>query len=175
MVVGFTTTYVISSYHHWCCGFDCCSGRGVEHYVIKFVSHLLQVSGFLRILQFQPPIKLTTTYNWNIIESSVKHHKIKIDNYGYFFSLLYIWFLLQGIKYYEQLIRQKVKKTIGTDTESDVDPEIYCSLGHLLLLLEQYPKGANRLTSSIALLYLAHMIQRVKHTIAITWPPSSVH
>ena len=47
----------------------------------------------------------------------------------------------KGIKYYEQLIRQKVKKTIGTDTESDVDPEIYCSLGHLLLLLEQYPKA----------------------------------
>ncbi|CAC5370577.1 UTX [Mytilus coruscus] len=46
----------------------------------------------------------------------------------------------KGIKYYEQLIRQKIKK--GTDTtESDVDPNVYCSLGHLLLLLEQYPKA----------------------------------
>jgi hypothetical protein len=32
------------------------SGPGVQHYVIKFVSDLRQVSGFLR---FPPPIKLT--------------------------------------------------------------------------------------------------------------------
>jgi hypothetical protein len=32
--------------------------RGVQHYVIKFVSDLRQVSGFL---QFPPPIKLATT------------------------------------------------------------------------------------------------------------------
>jgi hypothetical protein len=31
------------------------------HYVIKFVSDLRQVSGFLRILRFPPPIKLTAT------------------------------------------------------------------------------------------------------------------
>jgi len=36
MVVGFTTTYAISSYHHWCCEFESRSGRGVQHYVIKF-------------------------------------------------------------------------------------------------------------------------------------------
>ena len=33
----------------------------IQHYVIKFVSHLRQVSGFLRVLRFPPPIKLTTT------------------------------------------------------------------------------------------------------------------
>ena len=33
-------------------------GRGVQHYVIKFVSDLRQVGGFLR---FTPPIKLTAT------------------------------------------------------------------------------------------------------------------
>jgi len=33
MVVGFTTTYAISAYHHWCCGFDSRSGWGVQHYV----------------------------------------------------------------------------------------------------------------------------------------------
>jgi hypothetical protein len=42
MVVGFTTTYAISAYHHWCCEFESRSGRGVEHYVIKFVSDLRQ-------------------------------------------------------------------------------------------------------------------------------------
>ena len=33
----------------------------IKHYVIKFVSDLWQVSGFLWVLQFPPPIKLTTT------------------------------------------------------------------------------------------------------------------
>ena len=33
----------------------------IQHYVIKFVSDLGQVSGFLRILRFPPPIKLTAT------------------------------------------------------------------------------------------------------------------
>jgi hypothetical protein len=31
----------------------------IQHYVIKFVSDLRQLSGFLRVLQFPPPIKLT--------------------------------------------------------------------------------------------------------------------
>ena len=30
----------------------------IQHYVIKFVSDLRQVDGFLRVLQFPPPIKL---------------------------------------------------------------------------------------------------------------------
>ena len=43
MVVGFTITYAaISAYHHWCCDFESRSGRGVQHYVIKFVSDLRQ-------------------------------------------------------------------------------------------------------------------------------------
>jgi hypothetical protein len=33
----------------------------IQHYVIKFVSDLWQVCGFLRVLCFPPPIKLTTT------------------------------------------------------------------------------------------------------------------
>jgi hypothetical protein len=32
-----------------------------QHYVIKFVDDLRQVGGFLRVLQFQLPIKLTAT------------------------------------------------------------------------------------------------------------------
>jgi hypothetical protein len=47
--VAFTTTYVISVYHHWCCEFESRSGRGVQNYVIKFVSYLRQVSGFLPV------------------------------------------------------------------------------------------------------------------------------
>ena len=32
----------------------------IQSYVIKFVSDLRQVHGFLQVLQFPPPIKLTT-------------------------------------------------------------------------------------------------------------------
>jgi len=34
MVVGSTTTYAISAYHHWCCEFESRWGRGVQHYAI---------------------------------------------------------------------------------------------------------------------------------------------
>jgi hypothetical protein len=52
MLVGFTTTYAINIYHHWCCRFESRSARGVQHYVIKNVSVLRQVDGFLRISRF---------------------------------------------------------------------------------------------------------------------------
>jgi hypothetical protein len=51
MIVGFTTTYASSAYHHWS-DFESESGLGVQHYVIKFV-------------------------NWNIVESGAKHHQTK--------------------------------------------------------------------------------------------------
>ena len=40
----------------------------IKHYVIKFVSDLRQVCGFLWVLQFPPQCS-----NWNIFESGVKH------------------------------------------------------------------------------------------------------
>jgi hypothetical protein len=48
MVVGYVTTYAISAYHHRCCEFEPRSGEvySIQHYVIKFVSHLKQVCGF---------------------------------------------------------------------------------------------------------------------------------
>ena len=61
MVVGFTTTYAISAYHHWCSEFESRSEWGVRHHVIKFVSDLRQVGGFLLVLQFPTPIKLIAT------------------------------------------------------------------------------------------------------------------
>ena len=63
MVVGFTTTYAISSQHHWCCEFESRPGWGVQHYVMKLISDFRQVGGFLRVLRFPPPIKLTVTIN----------------------------------------------------------------------------------------------------------------
>ena len=61
IVVGFTTTYAINAYHNSCCELESRSGRGVQRYVIKFVSDLRQVGGFLRVLRFPLPIKLTAT------------------------------------------------------------------------------------------------------------------
>jgi hypothetical protein len=46
----------------------------IQHYVIKIVSDLQQVGGFLSVLQFPPPIKLTATIERIIVESGVKHH-----------------------------------------------------------------------------------------------------
>ena len=49
----------------------------IPHYVIKFVSMLRQVRGFLWVLRFPPSIKLTVTIykcNWNSIGSGAKYH-----------------------------------------------------------------------------------------------------
>ena len=77
MVVGFTTTYAISAYHHWCCEFESQSGWGVQHYMIKFVSDLRQVSGFHGSSGFLHQYNWPPRYNWNIVESGIKHHQTK--------------------------------------------------------------------------------------------------
>jgi len=63
MVVGLTATCAISAYRHKSCEFEPRSGEvySIQHYVIKFVSDLQQVSGFLLVLRFPPLIKLTVT------------------------------------------------------------------------------------------------------------------
>ena len=91
MVVGFTTTYAISAYHHWCCEFESRSGRGIQQYVIKFVSDLRQVGGFLRVLLFPPPKNWPPRYNWNIVESGVKHHSLSYPLLLMFFR----WFSVE--------------------------------------------------------------------------------
>jgi hypothetical protein len=48
MIVGFTTTCTIKSHSS--------EVYSIQHYVIKFVSDLLEICGLLR---FPPPIKLT--------------------------------------------------------------------------------------------------------------------
>ena len=77
MVVGFTTTYAITAYHHWCCEFESRSVRGVQHYVIKCVNDLWQVCGLLRVFRLPPLIEVTPRYNCNIGKSGVKHPQTK--------------------------------------------------------------------------------------------------
>ena len=49
------TTNVVSSNPIYC------EVYSIQHYVTKFVSDLRQVNGFLQVLRFPSPIKLTTT------------------------------------------------------------------------------------------------------------------
>ena len=59
MVVGFITTctYAISVSSNPAH----VEVYSIQHYVVKFVGDLRHVGGFLRLLLFPPPIKLTTT------------------------------------------------------------------------------------------------------------------
>ena len=54
------------------CEFGSWSGRGVQHYVIKFISDLWQIICFLRILRFLHQYNWPPWCSWNIVESGVK-------------------------------------------------------------------------------------------------------
>jgi hypothetical protein len=45
MVVGFTTTYAISDYRHWCCELESRSPRGVQHYEVNEMGSIQIHSG----------------------------------------------------------------------------------------------------------------------------------
>ena len=63
IVVGFTTTYAISAYPNNVVNLHLTHGEvySIQYYVMKFVSDLRQVGGFLWVLRFPQPIKLTAT------------------------------------------------------------------------------------------------------------------
>jgi hypothetical protein len=91
MVVGFITTYmqsvpIIMLLMLW--AHD--EVYLIQHYVIKFVSYLRKVSGFLWVLRFPPPIKLTTmiqvVVNPTIIRSRQRRPPNQF-NLQYMFSL----------------------------------------------------------------------------------------
>ena len=46
MVVGFTTTYAISAYQHWCCEFESRSGQGVQHYIFVYEYECTALKGY---------------------------------------------------------------------------------------------------------------------------------
>jgi hypothetical protein len=60
MEVGFTTTYAKVHITTKVVSLNPVHGEVylTQHYVIKFVSDLRQVSGFLPVLRFPPPMKL---------------------------------------------------------------------------------------------------------------------
>ena len=70
----YNNLYATTAYHHCCCEFEFQSGRGVQHYVIKFVSVVRQVGVFSGSSCFLHQLKWPSRYNWNSVESGVKHH-----------------------------------------------------------------------------------------------------
>ena len=61
--VGFTTTYAIPAYHHWCCEFESRPGRGVKYYVIKFCQWLATGGWFSQCT----PVSSTNKTDWHDI------------------------------------------------------------------------------------------------------------
>ena len=63
MVVGFITTCAISAITTKVVSSNSIHGEVylIQHDVIKFISNLHQISGFLQVLWLPPPIKLTAT------------------------------------------------------------------------------------------------------------------
>ena len=77
LVVGFTTTYVISIYHHKICEFEFRSVEiySIQHIVIEFVSDLRQVGGFFP----GTPVSLNNKTEGNdkteiLLNVAFKHH-----------------------------------------------------------------------------------------------------
>jgi hypothetical protein len=83
----------------------CCSGTmyWTDHCVIKFVSDLRQVGGFLRVVRFPPPIKLTTTKllkvafntitqptNQPISFSALRHCRLRSTNFILMYWYMYL-------------------------------------------------------------------------------------
>jgi hypothetical protein len=108
MGVGFITICASSAYPHWCCEFECQSGRGVQQYVKTFVNDRSVVfSGSSGVIHenIWPP-----RYNWHIVERGFKHHKAKqklnylcllqagtwifnVTSYVFFCSILIFWLI----------------------------------------------------------------------------------
>ena len=78
MIVGFTTTMQSVPITTNVARSNPAHGEvySIQHYVIKFVSDLRQVRGFLRVLRFLHQFKWSPRYNWNIAESSAKHNNL---------------------------------------------------------------------------------------------------
>ena len=77
MVVGFTTTYAISAYHHWCFEFESQSGRGACTTLCDKVCQWLATG---RWFFPGPPVSSTNKTDrhdiaGNTVESDVKHHQ----------------------------------------------------------------------------------------------------
>jgi hypothetical protein len=89
-------------YHYWCCGFESRSGRGVQQYLIKFVSDLWQVGGNLfnilsTYLYLSNKIKCDICSAYSMLISAA-------NDQVWFYLVLYIELLKQHVKLYTKSI-----------------------------------------------------------------------
>ena len=105
MVVGFTKVYICNQCLSHCCEFESRSTSAtgevysIKHYVIKFVSDLWQVCGFLRVLRFPPPIKHT------MLSIVVQTTKVNMN-----FDIVYVCLSLVSINiFYRKQVWRLVK------------------------------------------------------------------
>jgi len=72
MEVGFTTTYAISTYHHWSWEFESHSWRdALITTLCDKVCQWLVAGLWFSSTNITPP-----RYDWNIVKSGVKHHNL---------------------------------------------------------------------------------------------------
>ena len=131
MIVGFTTTYAINAYHHLRCEFESrsCEVYLIQHYVIKFISDLWQVGGFLRVLRFHAT-KKTDRHNITEILLKVVLNTIAITPIKNGVTLFF--FLRQYLMgdHLEKVVHDSMTKCLTKMAEETgpFDPEPYIDL-----------------------------------------------
>ena len=108
--VHFTTKVVSSNSVHG-------DAHSIQHYVIKYVSELRQVDGFLRAFRFPPPIKLTATVREHLSSSPV------------FFVLSYYVSLLSEFRC-DICYEFRIKRMFGSSL-----PPVVCMRARVLLTM----------------------------------------
>ena len=111
MVVGFTSAYAISPYHHWCCEFESRSGQGIHHYVIKTCDMSVVFSGssdFLHhdITEILLKVALNTIKQTNNEESKFLTLSCSSEKCGHIWHSL----VLLGWNFKNLLIRSYISK-----------------------------------------------------------------
>ena len=122
MVVGFTTTYAISVYHHQSCEFEPYSWRGVFDTTLcdkvckcLTAGRCFFLSGYYSNLQ---EYHWLPRYSWHIVESGIKHHKLT-------------WLSNSGINVEWQIFDADILLRLGTSStlyEDDTEKQININL-----------------------------------------------
>jgi hypothetical protein len=87
--------------------------------VIKSVSDLRQVGGFLRVHRFLPPINWPPRYNCNIVERGVKHHKSTKSEVVFWYTIC-VLLKIKVIRIYLHVIFQIFREIVNIFMSSSV-------------------------------------------------------
>jgi hypothetical protein len=113
--------------------------HSIQHYVIKFVSDLRQVGGFLWVLRFLHQWNGTSRYSWNIVESGVITITPITPFWFIFPNNTFIWYIpliAAQVKIYVRVISWNIWKQTTIDTMSSYSKWTCLFIGRYVLLLE---------------------------------------